>query len=100
MRLPIEDDWQPCVNENGEADYEKHIRMLAEQLREANKVTGYQSKLNYATAKRYYNRQTKLKKFKRSFVHVHDPTYKKGKAKKFSYQYKGPFEVDKIFPLI
>ena len=34
-------------------------------------------------------------------MYVHDPTYKRGKAKKFSYQYKGPFEVEqKISPLI
>ena len=34
-------------------------------------------------------------------MYVHDPTYKKSKAKEFSYQYKGPFEiVDEIFPLI
>jgi hypothetical protein len=32
---------------------------------------------------------------------LYDPTYKRGKAKKFSYQYKGPYEVEqKISPLI
>jgi hypothetical protein len=32
---------------------------------------------------------------------VYDPTYKRGKAKKLSYQYKGPFEIEqRISPLI
>ena len=96
MRLTIENDWRPCVGKNvlPEVDYERHIRMLAERLREANKVAGYQSKLNHDVAKRYYDQQTKLEKFgKGDLVYVHDPTYKKGKAKKFSYKYKGPFEI-------
>jgi len=34
-------------------------------------------------------------------VYVHDPIYKRGKAKKFSHKYKGPFEVvGRISPLI
>jgi len=38
---------------------------------------------------------------KGDLVYVHDPTHKRNKAKKFSYQYKGPFEVEqKISPLI
>jgi hypothetical protein len=32
---------------------------------------------------------------------VHDPIHKHGKARKFSYQYKGPYEIEeKISPLI
>ena len=87
------------VNED---DYGNHVRTLAERLREANKVASQQSKLSHKTAKRYYDRQTKLSKFKiGDLVYVHDPTYKRGKAKKFSYQYKGPFEiVHRISPLI
>ena len=104
MRLPIEDDWQPrldnCTLED--TDYDEHVRALAERLREAHKVAGQQSKLSHDTAKRYYDRQTKLEKFKKGeFVYVHDPTYKRGKAKKFSYQYKGPFEViERVSPLV
>ena len=53
-------------------------------------------------AKRYYDRQTKLEKFiKGDLVYVHDPIYKRGKAKKFSHKYKRPFGVvGKISPLI
>jgi hypothetical protein len=47
MRLPIEYDWQPCLKENKvEADYKQHVQMLAEWLREANKVAGHQSELS------------------------------------------------------
>ena len=28
------------------------------------------------------------------FVYIHDPTHKSSKARKFSYQYKGPFEIE------
>jgi hypothetical protein len=38
---------------------------------------------------------------KGDFVYIPDPTHKHSKAKKFSYQYKGPFEIEqKISPLI
>lgn len=34
-------------------------------------------------------------------MYLYAPTHKRGKAKKFSYQYKGPFEIEqKISPLI
>jgi hypothetical protein len=72
--------WKPCE--------------IASRLREANKVAGHQSKLSHDTAKRYYDRQVKWEQFKKGdFVYMRDPTYKRGKAKKFSYQYKGPFEI-------
>ena len=104
MRLPIEDDWWPKLGHDKLEDneYENHVELLAKRLHEANKVAGQQSAFSYATAKRYYDRQAKLERFsKGDFVYVHDPTYKRGKAKKFSYQYKGPFEVEqKISPLI
>lgn len=76
--------------------------MLAVRLHEANKVAGQQSKLSHETAKRYYDRQTKLEQFhKGDLVNTSDPTCKRGKAKKFSYQNKGPFDVElKISPLI
>ena len=104
MRLPIEDDWRPCRSKNDllEVDYEKHARTLAESLREANKAAGQHSKLSHEVAKQYYDRQTKLEKFvKGDLVYVHDPIYKRGKDKKFSHKYKGPFEVEgRISPLI
>jgi hypothetical protein len=104
MRLPIEDDWKPNLGDKdlGEDEYEGLVRMLAERLREANKTAGQQSKLSHDTAKRNYDRQAKLEQFsKGDFVYIHDPTYKRGKAKKFSYEYRRPFEIDqKIFPLI
>jgi hypothetical protein len=38
---------------------------------------------------------------KGDLVYLHDPVYKRGIAKKFLYQYKGPFEIEqKISPLI
>jgi hypothetical protein len=102
MRLPIEDDWKPSLGNKdlGDDEYEGYVRVLAE--REANKTAGQQSKLSHDTAKRYYDRQTKLEQFsKGDFVYIHDRTYKRGKAKKFSYQYRGPFETEqKISPLI
>jgi len=78
------------------------VKLLAKRLHEANKVAGRQSKLSHETAKRYYYRQAKLGQFnKGDFVYVHYPTYKRSKARKFSYQYKGTFEVEqKISPLI
>jgi hypothetical protein len=97
MRLPIEDDWKPNLGDKdlGDGDYEEHVRALAERLHEANKTTGQQSKLSHDTAKRYYDRRTKLEQFsKGDFVYVHDPTHKRSKARKFSYQYKGPFEIE------
>jgi hypothetical protein len=38
---------------------------------------------------------------KGDLVYLHDPVYKRGIAKEFSYQYKGPYEIEqKISPLI
>ena len=104
MRLPIEDDWKPQLNkkELNENEYEDHVKLLAKRLHEANKVARQQSKLSHDTAKRYYDRRTRLEQFSRGdFVYVHDPTHKCSKARKFAYQYKGPFQViQKIYPLI
>jgi transposase InsO family protein len=103
MRLPIEDDWKPHLNkEVVENDYENHVRVLAERLREANMAAGQQSKKSHETAKRYYDQNARLEQFHRGdFVYVHDPTHRRGKAKKFTYQYKGPFEIEqKISSLI
>ena len=78
------------------------MKFLAKRLHEAKKVAGQQSKISRETAKRYYDRQAKLEQFnKGDFVYLHDPTHKRSKARKFSYQNKGHFEVEKrIFPLI
>ena len=78
------------------------MRELVEQLREANKKASQQSKMSHDTAKRYYDRHTKMEQFKKGdYVYVHNPVYKWGKAKKISYQYEGPFEVEqKISSLI
>jgi len=104
MRLPIEDDWRPLVNSHiiKENEYEEHVKQLVERLREANKVAGQQSRTSHNNAKRYYDRQTKLQSFKKGdFVYVRDPTYKRGKAKKFSHRYKGPYAIEeKISSLI
>ena len=104
MRLPIEDDWKPRVKgrNSGENEYEVHVNLLAERLHEANKVAMRQSKLSHDTAKKYYDRHTKPEQFcKGDLVYVHDPAYKRSKARKFSYQYKGPCEIEqKISPLI
>jgi len=57
--------------------------------------------MSHDTAKRYYDRQTKLEQFKKGdFVCIHDPIHKRGKAKKFSYQCKGQFEIKQVSPLI
>jgi hypothetical protein len=104
MRLPAEDDWKPRIgNKELEGDeYEGHVKALSERLREANKAAGQQSKLSHDTVKRYYDRQAKWEQFTEGdYVYIHDPTYKHGKARKFSYQYKGPFDSDqRISPLI
>jgi hypothetical protein len=74
-------------------EYEQHARLLAERLREANKAAGQQSRMSHETAKRYYDRQTKLEQYQKGdLVYVHDPTHKRGKARKFSCQYKGPLK--------
>jgi len=104
MRLPIEDDWTPQLGDNNlqEVDYENHVKVLAKRLQEASRVAKQQSKLSHEVAKRYYDRYVKREQFnKGDFVYLHDPTCKRSKARKFSYQYKGPFEVEqRIFPLI
>jgi hypothetical protein len=104
MRLPIEHDWKPNLGNKqvDNSEYEKHVRGLAERLQRANKTAKQQSRLSHDTAKRYYDRPTKLEHFnKGDLVYIHDPIYKRGKAKKFSYQYKGPFEIEqRISPLI
>jgi len=97
MRLPIEDDWKPSVSNFvvEQDEYEKHVEKLVERLREANKVASQESRMSHETAKRYYDRQTKVESFRKGdFVYVRDPVYKRGKAKKFSNQYKGPYEIE------
>jgi hypothetical protein len=85
-----------------ELTHEHCVTLLAKRLHEANKAAGQHSKLSHETAKRYYDRQTKLECFKKGdLVYIHDPTYKRSKARKFSYQYKGPFVIEqKISSLI
>ena len=104
MRLQIEDDWKPSGGESivEEDEYEKHVEKLVERLREANKAAGQQSRMSHEIAKRYYDRQTKIESFRKGdFVYVRDPIYKRGKAKKFSSQNKGPYEIDmKVSALI
>ena len=104
MRLPIEDEWAPLIS-SGDAKqdlYEEHVRTLAERLSEATKIASQNSKMSHETAKRYCDRQTKWEQFKRgALVYLYDPIHKRGKTKKFSYQYKGPYEIEqKILPLI
>jgi len=67
MRLPIEEDWAPHLKDKKlEGDeYEQHVRLLAERLREANKAAGQQSRMSHKTAKRYYDRQTKLEQYQK-----------------------------------
>jgi hypothetical protein len=104
MRLPIEGDLKPHGSKGAteEADYDTHVRALADRLREANNAAGHQTTISHETAKRYYDRHTKLNHYNNGdIVNIHDPMYKRGKAKKFSYQYKGPFEIEqKVSPLI
>jgi hypothetical protein len=104
MRLPIEDDWQPQFHsvDTGGNEYEQYVQTLAQRLHETNKVAGQQFKLSHETAKQHYDRRAKLEQFKKGeFVYVHGPTHKRSKARKFSYQYRGPFEVEgRISPLI
>ena len=104
MRFPIEGDWKPKLGKKKLEghEYKRHVRLLAERLREANRIAGQLSRSSHETAKRYYDRLTKLEQFKKGdLIYVHNPTYKQGQAKKFSYQYKGPFEVkQRISPFI
>ena len=104
MRLPIEDDWRPQLSDTREEgdEYEAHVQVLAERLHEANRAAGQQSKQSHETAKQYYDRKARLEQFRRGdLVYVYDPVRKRGKARKFSYQYKGPYEIEeKISPLI
>jgi hypothetical protein len=96
MRLPIEDDWKPRLGkEKLEGDeYERHVKLLVERLREANKVAGQHSKSRHETAKLCYDRRTKLEEFRKGdFVYKQNPSYKQSQAKKFFYHYKGPFEI-------
>lgn len=62
MPLPVEDDWKPRLGDNRaeEDEYEEHVKMLAELLRQVNMVAGQQSKMSRETAKLSYDRQTKL----------------------------------------
>ena len=102
-RLPIEDDWRPKVTKPRiEGDYEEHVKTVAVRFREANGAAGTHSKQSHLASKDYYDRRTKLEQFRKGdLVYLHDPTYKRGKSRKFAYQYKGPYEVEaKISPLI
>jgi hypothetical protein len=104
MRLPIEDDWKPHLSNRvvGENEYEEHVRTLAGRLREAHRAASQQSKMSHEVAKRYYDRHAKLEQYRKGdLVYIYDPVHKRGKARKFSYQYKGPFEIEhRISPLV
>ena len=77
------------------------MELLAKRLHEANKVARQQSKKSHETAKRYYDCSAKWEFTRGELVYLHDPTHKRGKARKFSYQYRGPFEIEqRISPLI
>ena len=103
MRLPIEDDWRPKVTKPCiEGDYEEHVKTLALRLREANEAAGKHSKQSHLSSKEYYDRRTRLEQFRKGdLVYLYDPAYKRGKSRKFEYQYKGTYEVEaKVSPLI
>jgi hypothetical protein len=105
MRVPTEDDWRLSekLDQTDQDHYEEHVRRQALRLREANTVAGQNYKLSYRTAKQfYYDKQTKLTQFKKGdLVYLHDPICKRGRAKKCSYQFQGPFEIElKTSPLI
>jgi len=101
-RLPIKYDWKRSGDnvDTKENEHERRVRELTERLREANRTAGQQFKMSHNTAKRYYDRYTKVEQFKEDYVYVHNPVHRRGKAKKFPYQYNGPFEVQQISPLI
>ena len=44
MRLPIENDWKPQLNnkDSGDNEYEEHVKLLAKRLHEANKAARQQ----------------------------------------------------------
>jgi len=67
MQPPIgEDRKRQLTNKDVEEnEYEKHVNVLAERLHEADKAAGQQSKQNYETAKRYYDRKTKLEQLRK-----------------------------------
>ena len=61
--------------------YEEHVRTLAEPLSEATKIASRHSKMSHETAKRYYDRETKLEQFRRGeLIYLYDPIHKRGKA--------------------
>ena len=75
------------------------MKLLAKRLHEDKKLAEQKSKLGQESAKRYYDRHTKLEQFnKGDFVCEHDHTHKRSMAKKFSFQYRRPFEVERRFP--
>jgi hypothetical protein len=53
------------TNENLNEDEYEHVKKPANHLREAHKAARQQSKMRHDTAKRYYDRQTKLEQFKK-----------------------------------
>jgi hypothetical protein len=88
MRLPIENDCIPRLSnkEISDNDNEAHVKLLAKRLHKDKKLAEQQSKLGQETAKRYYDRYTKLEQFnKGDFVCEHDHTHKRSMARKFSY---------------
>ena len=54
------------------------MEKLAECLREANKAAGQQSRMSHETAKRYYDRQTKLELFKKETFYMYMILYING----------------------
>jgi len=76
--------------------------MLALRLKDGHKVAGQQSKISHQKAKQRYDEHAKSELYcKGELVYLYDPVYKRGKAKKCSYKYKGPFEVEqRISPLV
>jgi len=76
------------------------VKLLAKRLHEDKKLAEQKSKLGQESAKRYYDSHTKLEQFnKGDFVCEHDHTHKRSMARKFSYQYTGPFEFQKNLPV-
>jgi len=101
MRLPIEDDWRPRFTSNTASESEhEDVRALSERLREANKAAGLQSKISHESAKRYYDRQTKLEKFKKGdTVYVHTPLTRGAKQRNFRINIRGRLKLYKGFLL-
>lgn len=92
IRLPSADDLTAKIETDENIQYE--LEKLQQKLQKIREIAVRNSEISQHKNKEYYDRKVNFKKYKvGDYVFLRDITLKKGPHRKFSKNYKGPYQV-------